>query len=255
MASSRAITIRTHDVGASANSLTAAPWPDDHSTCRLAFWRRRSPTRVGPTPVGAVDVTLVRWENADMILTVHQDRAEAELHAGRLSCECAGRLRPWGHARSRLIRQRDGSHVALRPRRAICTLCERTHVVLPLASLPRRTDAVETVGDALFKAASGYGYRTIARELALPPSTVRNWLRRACGRAEWLRQRAVRAGHDIDICLPFSPPRASILADALDALALAASAAIRRFGWVGTSLWRVIAALSGGHLLSPRPDG
>jgi hypothetical protein len=62
----------------------------------------------------------------------------------------------------------------------------------------------------------------------------------------------VRAGHDIDICLPFFPPRATILAEAL---ALAASAAIRRFGWVGTSLWRVIAALSGGHLLSPRPDG
>lgn len=63
-----------------------------------------------PYPVGAVDVTLVRWENADMILTVHHDRAEAELAAGRLSCECAGRLRPWGHARSRLIRPRDGSH-------------------------------------------------------------------------------------------------------------------------------------------------
>jgi hypothetical protein len=48
---------------------------------------------------------------------------------------------------------------------------------------------------------------------------------------------------------------ATELAEALDALGLAASAAIRRFGWSGTSPWRVIAALSGGHLLSPAPDG
>ena len=131
----------------------------------------------------------------------------------------------------------------------------RTHVLLPLWSLPRRRDAIETVGDALFRAANGHGHRSIARELALPPSTVRNWLRRARGRAEWLRQRAVQAGHEIDVCLPFSPPRASLLAEALDALGLTAWAAIRRFGWAGTSPWRVIAALSGGHLLSRGPDG
>jgi len=198
---------------------------------------------------------MVRWENADMIMAVHADKMEAQLQAGRLSCRCAGRLRPWGHARSRLIRQRDGSHVALRPRRAICTRCEKTHVLLPLWSLPRRRDAVETLGDALLRAVAGHGHRRIARELGLPPSTVRNWLRRARGRAEWLRQRAVRAGREIDICLPFSAPMPTGLAEALDALGLAASAAIRRFGWAGTSPWRVIAALSGGHLLSPAPDG
>jgi transposase-like protein len=190
-----------------------------------------------------------------MILRVHDEGTEAELQAGRLSCECGGRLGPWGHARSRHIRQRDGSHVTLRPRRAICSRCDRTHVVLPLWSLPRRRDAIETVGDALFRAANGHGHRSIAQELALPPSTVRNWLRRARGRAEWLRQRAVQAGHEIDVCLPFSPPRASLLAEALDALGLTAWAAIRRFGWAGTSPWRVIAALSGGHLLSRGPDG
>jgi hypothetical protein len=190
-----------------------------------------------------------------MILRVHDEGTEAELQAGRLSCACAGRLRPWGHARSRQIRQRDGSHVTLRPRRAICARCTRTHVLLPLWSLPRHRDAVETVGDALFKAAHGQGHRSIAQGLALPPSTIRHWLRRARGRAEWLRQRAVRVGHEIDVCLPFSPPRASRLAEALDALGLAAAAAIRRFGWVGTSPWRVIAALSGGHLLSRAPDG
>jgi hypothetical protein len=46
-----------------------------------------------------------------------------------------------------------------------------------------------------------------------------------------------------------------LLAEALDALGLTAWAVIRRFGWAGTSPWRVIAALSGGHLLSRGPDG
>lgn len=190
-----------------------------------------------------------------MILTLFEENAVAELHAGRLSCGCSGRLRPWGHARSRLIRQRDGSDVSLRPTRSICTRCQRTHVLVPAASLPRRRDAIETVGDALVKAAQGQGYRTIARELALPPSTVRNWLRRAHSRAEWLRRRAVLAGHEIDGGLLPSPPRATPLAEALDALGLATWAAIRRFGWAGTSAWRIIAVLSGGQLLARCPDG
>ncbi len=190
-----------------------------------------------------------------MILTLSEIDAETELHAGRLSCDCSGQLRPWGHARTRLIRQRDGSHVSLRPDRAICTRCQRTHVLVPAVSLPRRRDGIETVGDALVKAVGGQGHRTIARELALPPSTVRNWLRRARGQAEWLRQRAVRLGHELDGGLSPSPPRTTSLAEALDALGLAASAAIRRLGWTGVSAWRIIAILTGGRLLAPCPDG
>lgn len=189
-----------------------------------------------------------------MILTLFDKDVVAELRAGRLSCDCSGRLRPWGHARTRLIRQRDGSHVSLAPSRAMCTRCRRTHVVVPAVGLPRRRDAIETVGDALTKAVDGQGHRRIAGELGLPSSTVRNWLRRARGRAEWLRQCAVRIGHDIDGGLPPSPPRATPLAEALDALGLVASAAIRHLGWAGTSAWRIIAVLTGGQLLAQAPD-
>jgi hypothetical protein len=84
-----------------------------------------------------------------VILTLHEDKAVADLYAGLLSCACSGRLRPWGHARSRPVRQRDGSHVTSRPSRAMCAGCGQTHVVLGPAALPRRRDAVETVGDAL----------------------------------------------------------------------------------------------------------
>ena len=114
-----------------------------------------------------------------MIVSLYEDKVELDLLAGRLSCACAGRLAPWGHARPRVVRHQDGHHVSSRPRRVICTSCRRTHVLVALAALPRRRDAVETVGAALLKAAGGHGHRVIADQLGLPPSTVRNWLRRA----------------------------------------------------------------------------
>lgn len=190
-----------------------------------------------------------------MILTLHEDKAVADLYAGLLSCACSGRLRPWGHARSRPVRQRDGSHVTSRPSRAMCAGCGQTHVVLGPAALPRRRDAVETVGDALVRAVNGHGHRTIARDLGHQASTVRNWLREARRQAEWLRQRGVQAGYEIDPGLPPATPRTTPLAEALDALGLAASAAVRRFGWVDVSPWHIIAMLSRGQLLAPRPDG
>jgi hypothetical protein len=104
-------------------------------------------------------------------------------------------------------------------------------------------------------AALGQGHRTIARELDLPPSTVRNWLRRARARAEWLRQRAVRIAREIDGCATEPALRPTPLGGALEQLGITASAAIRRFGWTHLSPWRIVAALTGGKLLAAYPDG
>ena len=191
----------------------------------------------------------------DMILVLQPDRAEADLLAGRLTCSCTGRLRPWAHARARLVRQRDGSWVELRPRRARCAQCGRSHVVSPASSLPRRRDMVETVGAALEAAAAGKGHRYIADELDLPPSTVRNWLRRARARAEWSRCTATRAAYELDPALPPAPVRPTPLASALDALGAVAAAAVRRLGLVGTSPWAIIAAVTGGQFLAALPGG
>jgi transposase-like protein len=128
-------------------------------------------------------------------------------------------------------------------------------VLVPPAALPRRRDAIEAVGAALLKAAGGHGHRVIADQLGLPPSTVRNWLRRFRRRAEHLRGRAVRALFALGGEVPDIEPRATALADAVEALGLAASAAVRRFGWTGTSPWRIIAAISRGLLLAPLPGG
>jgi len=127
--------------------------------------------------------------------------------------------------------------------------------MLGAAALPRRRDAVETVGDALVMAVKGHGHRAIARDLGNPPSTVRNWLRQARRQAEWLRQRGVRAGYEIDPGLPPALPRTTPLAEALDALGRAASAVVHCFGSVDVSPWRIIAMLSRGQLLTPGPDG
>ena len=214
------------------------------------------PNTSWPFPEGPASLRLAAWEKGpDVIVSLYEDKVELDLLAGQLWCACAGRLAPWGHARSRVVRHQDGHHVHSRPRRVICTSCRRTHVLVPPASLPRRRDAIETVGAALLKAAGGHGHRVIADQLGLPPSTVRNWLRRARRRAEHLRGQAVRALFALGAEVRDTEPRATPLADAVEALGLAASAVVRRFGWTGTSPWRIIAAISGGLLLALLPGG
>lgn len=214
------------------------------------------PNTSWPFPQGRASLRLAAWEKEpDVIVSLHEDKVELDLLGGRLSCACAGRLAPWGHARPRVVRHQDGHHVSSRPRRGICTSCRWAHVLVALAALPRRRDAVETVGAALLKAAGGHGHRVIADQLGLPPSTVRNWLRRARRRAEHLRGQAVRVLFALGCEIPNIQPRATPLADAVEALGLAASAAVRRFGWTGTSPWGIIAAISRGRLLAPLPGG
>jgi hypothetical protein len=59
-------------------------------------------------------------------------RADTDLAAGTLRCPgCAGALQPWGHARTRTVRDRGTATVVLRPRRARCPACRATHVLRP----------------------------------------------------------------------------------------------------------------------------
>jgi phenylpropionate dioxygenase-like ring-hydroxylating dioxygenase large terminal subunit len=67
------------------------------------------------------------------VLTVGKDVSEVErrLSAGVLACPgCGGRLRPWGHARARVLRGEGGAQRWCRPRRARCIGCGGTHVLL-----------------------------------------------------------------------------------------------------------------------------
>jgi hypothetical protein len=114
-----------------------------------------------------------------MITVVDPDAARAALAAGELACprsDCGGRLRPWSKARPRRVRGLDGTEVRVRPDRAKCRACRRSHVLLPARFLPRRGYDVHVVGAALLEAAEGAGYRRAAARAGVPASTVRDWL-------------------------------------------------------------------------------
>jgi hypothetical protein len=175
------------------------------------------------------------------LVTVGGDGAAVErrLLAGRLACPgCSGVLAGWGFARARRVRGPDGA-VRVRPRRARCTGCGVTHVLLPVGLLLRRADAVVVIGAALQARAAGMGWRRIAAGLGRPAETVRGWLRRFAGRLEAVRQvftvllRAVAP----DPVMP--APAGGAWGDAVAALDAAMTA------------WWWVSALSGGRLLAP----
>jgi len=187
------------------------------------------------------------------VVTVGGDAAAVErrLVEGRLVCPgCSGVLAGWGYARSRRLRGQE-SAVLARPRRARCTGCGVTHVLLPVQWLLRRADAVVVIGAALTAKAAGVGFRRIAGRLGRPAETVRGWLRRFGERVEAVRRlvtvllRAMAA----DPVIP--APAGGAWADALAVIGAAVAAAIGRFGVLGVPSWVWVSAVSGGRLLAP----
>lgn len=188
-----------------------------------------------------------------MIVVLDPQRAQAELAAARLRCPgCTGPLRPWGFARARSLRSSCGATTSLRPRRARCSGCAATHVLLPASAPARHAHTIDLIGLALLASANGSSPQTISAELAVPADTIRGWIRRATGRAHWLYTQGIQAAHRFDPMLPASVPGRSALADALEALASAASPVVRLLGPVGTP-WQIIAMIAGGQLLAPCP--
>lgn len=173
---------------------------------------------------------------------------ERALRSGGLACpSCAGQLRPWGHARERVVRHRD-VHERRRPRRSRCGRCALTHVLLGEDCLLRRRDRVEVIGAALVAKAHGRGHRRIAADLGLTASTVRNWLRRFASAAEAARSFFTLLAHDLDPLLGPLGPSESAFADAVEAIAAAARSAVGRLG--PRPPWSFASAASGGRLLS-----
>jgi hypothetical protein len=185
-----------------------------------------------------------------LMVCVERSLVEAELVAGGLSCpSCRGVLGPWGHARERVLRCRSGDRV-LRPRRARCRGCLGTHVLLADVALSRRQDEVSVIGAAIEASVAGEGYRRIAARLGAYPDTVRGWLRRFAGRADQIRAHFTWCAAVLDPELGPVLPAGSGVADALEAIAVAARAWVLRFG--PGDPWRIASVLSGGVLLATR---
>jgi hypothetical protein len=189
------------------------------------------------------------------MLTVGNNQLVVEelLGNGLLSCPgCGGRLGGWGHASRRPVFAAGRIPVAVRPRRARCSSCGVTHVLLPVWLLSRRCDGTAVIGDMLARAARGQGFRSIAAASGVPEGTVRGRLRRfraSAGRVRefFTRRAGVLAADPVPL-----DPAGSVLADAVVAVAAAAAAARGRWpGMITVSGWELAGVLTLGSLLSP----
>lgn len=189
------------------------------------------------------------------MLTVGNDPASVErmLEKGQLGCPlCGGRLGGWGRARERTVFGPGRKPFRVRPRRSRCGSCRATHVLLPARLLLRRADEAAVIGAGLAAAALGRGHRPAASLLGVPEGTVRGWLRRFTGRAGQVREAFTRAAAGLSADPVPPQPCGSLLADAVAAVAAAASAAAGRWPALLTvSPWLVAAAVTDGSLLSP----
>jgi hypothetical protein len=195
-----------------------------------------------------------------VIVVACPERAERILQAGNMHCpRCPGRLRPFGHGRTRTVRGRGTATLRVTPRRARCGDCGGTQILLPATLTVRRADSTEVIGAALAAKAGGAGFRAIAATLARPVSTVRSWLRRVPDQhARWLYERAVQRSVEIDRELLVGPgpyptvlgQYPTVLGQALNLLAGAALRYRERLGLPDTP-WALIGFFAQGRLLAP----
>jgi transposase-like protein len=191
-----------------------------------------------------------------VLLCADAAAASADLAGGLLACpSCrAGRLRRWGYGRERVIRLLGGRTARLRPQRARCRPCGRTHILLPSWCAPRRCDAIEVIGTAAAAALAGDGSARIGAGLGVPAATVRGWLRRYRSRAGEMRQDAMFQLGFIAGADPALPvPSASPLGDALNAVA--AHAAITGYGFSRADLWPLLGRYGLARHLMPARSG
>ena len=175
---------------------------------------------------------------------------EATLAAGGYCCVACGvgRLRPWGFARRRRLRDR-GREVELLPRRSRCGSCLVTHVLLPTVALLRRRDLAEVIGEALHaRFVEGRSRAKVASAAGVPVWAARRWCGRFEVRAEEIRVVFTGWAHRLDASLGAIEARGSPAVDALEAIGAAGAAAARRFG--PGPLWGFVAGASGGLLLA-----
>ena len=182
-----------------------------------------------------------------MIVGSDPVQVETDLVAGTGACPCGGILGRWGFARWRVLRSETGP-VALRPRRALCRSCGSTHVLLPDAVFARRVDTAAVIGTALADAASGAGHRKVAERLDRPASTVRGWIRRFRAVAARVAAHFMAWAAGLDAMLGPVAPAGSGLADAVEAVGVAARAASLRLG--SRLPWSWASVLTVGRLLS-----
>jgi hypothetical protein len=188
------------------------------------------------------------------LLTVGNNTAVVEemLGNGVLSCPgCGGRLGGHGHAVRRRVFTACRVPVSVQPRRARCSACGVTHVLLPAWLLLRRCDSAAVIGEMLARAARGQGFRSVAAVSGVPEDTVRGRLRRFRSLAAGVREHFTRLAGALAVDPVPLDPAGSVLGDAVVAVAAAAAAASGRWPALAVSGWELAAVVTAGSLLSP----
>ncbi|MDQ2741158.1 MAG: hypothetical protein M3Z66_02505 [Chloroflexota bacterium] len=127
-----------------------------------------------------------------------------------------------------------------RPRRARCSGCAVTHVLLAVTLAARRADSAAVIAAAIeAKTATGAGHRVIAVRLSRPASTVRDWLRSfaACAGIIVEKFTALTVRDAADAARIWPKPVGSAAGQALSALAAYSKVLGQRFGAVVTVAW------------------
>lgn len=197
------------------------------------------------------------------MITVSDDPVvvDSALRAGEVVCPgCSAPMAPWGSARPRPVRHGldgpEGVRVEVhRPRRARCSGCGVTHVLLDVQLAVRRADAAQVIGAGVeLKVAAGWGHRRIAAWLGRPATTVRGWLRAFVSSASAISARftglvVASAPDPVGLWPALADDGAGAALSWLGAYAAGLGA---RFGVVGTVAWvRAGIAATHGRLFSP----
>jgi hypothetical protein len=178
--------------------------------------------------------------------------AGRELEVPRQSCPgCSGSMTFWsGYTRSVRTGERC---VRLWVPRARCAPCDATHALLPAFVVLRRLDTVETIGAVLVGAIDGPdGVRPVAKNVNVPHTTARGWVRRFAERAEGLA--VAFAALAVDLGGEILGPVSDIAHRALAAMRTASDAAFGLPGWQALGHWRFVSTVVGGGLLATNTD-
>ena len=141
--------------------------------------------------------------------------------------------------------------MSVQPRRARCSSCGVTHVLLPAWLLVRRCDSAGVIGEMLARAARGQGFRSIAAASGVPEDTVRDRLRRFRTSAAGVREFFTRLAGALAVDPVPLDPAGGVLGDAVVAVAAAAAAAAGRWPALAVPGWELAAVVTAGSLLSP----
>lgn len=167
--------------------------------------------------------------------------------------ECSTAMAFWsGYERS--IRS-DGLALKLWLRRARCRRCRASHALIPSFCLLGRLDVVEVIGAAVTAVVvDGRGVRPVAAEADVPHTTARDWVRRFGRRAGLLVAAFAAVVVELTGSAPSPPVARTLAAHALSVARAAFAAALARAGPALRSLWRFVAAVTGGRLLGANTD-